>query len=396
MVTLSAMWLPDTADEVLTRLAAGDLEETATFEGKQGAPKNPDLAVDVAAMTVNGGVLLFGVGENAEGTRLTQAGPIDLAGQRERVQQMVATGISEPPAVDIRGLPMADDPSKGFLAVIVPASPQAPHQITLSGKYEGRFYTRDATGNRILGQTEIEQLYARRARWNRDSETTVREAFKREVHMPDEGHVCLALTADPIAASADLLRRSQAIDPRQQLRTAVEQAIRVGPWRYDMAGFAGLVSWEQTDADSWRAWWHYESDPPELLAVAERSGRLTVISRRIGAPHPTEPGPVLLYEQLFAAVTTRALVLAGQIAGHANYAGPIDVALLVAPLRGVYSAARTNPHYIDRGLPYGADDYFRAGRMPANELISQPIEVARRLTADLLEATVGSGFDPFV
>jgi hypothetical protein len=175
----------------------------------------------------------------------------------------------------------------------------------------------------------------------------------------------------------------------------VEQAIKIGPWRYDIAGFAGLLTWEQTDADSWRALFPYDSDRPELLGIVERSGRVTVVSRRIGLAHADDPDTVLLYEQLLAAVTTRALALAGQVAAHAGYVGSIDVGLLVAPLRGVSSATRTNPHYIDRGLPYGADDYSRLARPLAEELISTPIEVARGLTADLLEATVGTGFDPF-
>lgn len=383
---------------MIGRLATGDLEETATFDGKQGVPKNPDLAVDVAAMTVNGGVLLFGVVENSDGTRLTEPAPIELAGQRERVQQMVVTGISEPPTVEVRALPL-EDSSQGFLAVLVPASPRAPHQIVLRGKYDGRFYTRDATGNRILSQTEIELLYRRRTDWERDTSAEIREAFKREIgpRAADEGRVCLALRVDPLAAPADLLRRSGAIDPGTQLRSAVEQAFRTGPWRYDMAGFSSLLNWEQRDADSWRAWWPYDSDKPELLAIAERSGRLTLLSRRIGHPSANDRGsPTLLYEHSLAALTTRGLTLAGQITAHAGYAGPIDVALLVAPLRGVYSAARANPNYFDGGSPYGSDDYLRTQRALAGELADQPQEVARSLITDLLEALVGTGFDPFV
>jgi hypothetical protein len=94
---------------------------------------------------------------------------------------------------------------------MVPPSPRAPHQIALSGKFEGRFYTRDATGNRILGQTEIEQLYRRRDRWEQDSEGMVRDTFRREIGTPERGRVCLVLTANllrPIRILYGVLRPS--------------------------------------------------------------------------------------------------------------------------------------------------------------------------------------------
>lgn len=96
------MWFPSTAREVHDRLASGDLMEGASLDGKRQLDANPEMAVDIAAMTVNGGVLLFGADENEHGTRLVHATPIELAGQAERVAQIASTGISEPPIIDAR------------------------------------------------------------------------------------------------------------------------------------------------------------------------------------------------------------------------------------------------------------------------------------------------------
>jgi hypothetical protein len=48
----------------------------------------------------------------------------------------------------------------GYLVVIIPASPRAPHMVTLEG--ENRYYGRGATGNRILNQGDVARLYQRR------------------------------------------------------------------------------------------------------------------------------------------------------------------------------------------------------------------------------------------
>ena len=76
------MWIPKTAAEVQEAATRGDLEETHTFDAKSALPapkKNHDLAVDVDAMTVDGGSLLYGLGEN-ENSRLTVLAPVELAG----------------------------------------------------------------------------------------------------------------------------------------------------------------------------------------------------------------------------------------------------------------------------------------------------------------------------
>jgi hypothetical protein len=48
--------------------------------------------------------------------------PIPLAGAADRIGQIVATSISEVPYIDVREYPCPDEPSKGYLLVIVPQS----------------------------------------------------------------------------------------------------------------------------------------------------------------------------------------------------------------------------------------------------------------------------------
>lgn len=80
---------------------AGDLRETASFDAKMGLPppgRNKDLAKDICAMTVDGGVLLYGLG-GEDPTRPDTLTPFNLAGAAERIDQVVQTGIRESPAI---------------------------------------------------------------------------------------------------------------------------------------------------------------------------------------------------------------------------------------------------------------------------------------------------------
>lgn len=149
------MWMPAAEQEVLAAIEAGDLVETASFDAKASLPakgKSKDLAIDVAAMANDGGTLLYGVGED-ENRRPTVPQPFKLAGARERVDQIVRTSISEPPAIEVYAIPTDDDPSLGYLMVAVPASPRAPHMVTVGKEY--RFYGRSDTGNVPLTEGKL-------------------------------------------------------------------------------------------------------------------------------------------------------------------------------------------------------------------------------------------------
>ena len=156
------MWIPRTERDIVSAIEAGNLIENATFDAKMGLPdkgKSKDLAKDVAAMANNGGVLLYGLGED-ENQRPTVPKPFDLAGARERVDQIVQASISEPPVIEIYAIPTESDPSIGYLVVVVPPSHRAPHMVTAGG--DNRYYGRGATGNVQLSEGVVARLYERR------------------------------------------------------------------------------------------------------------------------------------------------------------------------------------------------------------------------------------------
>ena len=181
------MWIPESEQEILAAIDTGDVSETANFDGKSALPgkgKGKDLAVDVAAMTADGGTLLYGVAEDENG-RLTVPQPFKLAGARERVDQIVRTSISEPPAIEVDTIPTDDDPGLGYLVIVVLPSPRAPHMVTVDKDH--RYYGRGATGNVRLSEGEVARLYERRHRWEVDRNAMLDEAIDpprkgRKVH----------------------------------------------------------------------------------------------------------------------------------------------------------------------------------------------------------------------
>lgn len=203
------MWVPKSEQDILSAIEAGDLVETANFDAKAALPdkrKGKDLAVDVAAMSADGGTLLYGVGEDENG-RLTVPQPFDLVGARERVDQIVRTSISEPPAIEVYPIPTDDDPSVGYLVVHVPASPRAPHMVTV-GK-ELRYYGRGATGNAPLSEGEVARLYERRQRWEIDRAAMLEGMIDAAPIEHHEDYAFLHLIARPVVPDEDLLDKAR-------------------------------------------------------------------------------------------------------------------------------------------------------------------------------------------
>lgn len=203
------MWQPASETEILAAIEAEDMGETATFDAKVALPakgKSKDLAIDVAAMANDGGTLLYGIGED-ENRRPTIPQPFRLAGARERVDQIVRTSISEPPAIEVHALPTDDDLSLGYLLVSVPPSLRAPHMVTVGKEY--RYYGRGATGNTPLSEGEVARLYERRQRWEIDRSAMLEQVIDLAQIPPHEDYAFLHLIARPVVPDEDMLDKAR-------------------------------------------------------------------------------------------------------------------------------------------------------------------------------------------
>jgi hypothetical protein len=150
---------PTTAEELEAAIRDGVLIEGQSFDVKEeieaGPRGNKALAIDLAAIAVGGGLIPIGVAEEKRGdSTVLEPRPTSLAGLRERVSQVALSRIDPPLTVTTRRL--AIDDGNAYLLILVPTSPDAPHQV--DGQYRGR----GDTTNYVMGDAEVRRVQAQR------------------------------------------------------------------------------------------------------------------------------------------------------------------------------------------------------------------------------------------
>src|SRR4051812_26337092 len=111
------MWIPRSWGAVSGLI--GSAEETSALDFKQALSGNAEIAKDVGAMTVDGGVIVYGVEEDRASRLASGIQKLTLAGVEERLQQVVGTRISPPPDVEIFLLTERDGDREGVVVVTI-------------------------------------------------------------------------------------------------------------------------------------------------------------------------------------------------------------------------------------------------------------------------------------
>lgn len=393
------MWMPTSAAEVERAVLAGELDEGPSFDAKRELPttpkKNDEVAKDVAAMATDGGVLLYGVDEDDDG-RPTILTPIDLAGAAERVSMIVSTSIAEVPHIETRLLPCADDPSKGYLLVIVPQSPRAPHQVTV-GK-DLRYYGRHDRANRILGEADVARLYERRGRWQRDREQTLATVIAGSPFSPREKPAFVYAFVEPVVPDQEVWKRAErAAGDRRQLQGELSEALnRSVPFGYGPTLRGSSHQWMRQGADAWRiSTSPYEpADNPSDLADLEVNvdGRGRTFNGRGSAG--LQDGTQVIFEQLIAGTVAGCFGLMAALYTRAGYHGHVDVGVAITGLKGAHGGG-SRGRFGYEGHAYAAERFTNTARFSASELTSVQ-DRARELLGRFFEASGGDGYDPFM
>lgn len=398
------MWVPESARDIEARVSDRSLDENAYFDAKRElGSKNKDLAKDVAATANNGGVLIYGIDED-EHKRPTKLAPVILHGQRERVDAVVRMSIAPPPDIQIHEHPLEADPGRGYLVLVVPASPNAPHMVT--AEKDNRYYQRLETQSVPMTEGEVARLYERRRRWDVDREQLLQEAIacNHSIWLPAAELADLHIMVRPVGVPnatllEDAIGNGDAEHLLLNLIVGARAAWRGPSYRPDLE-----PNWVMPRDSGWRI----GSSPEETshmqivdLTISD-DGRGYLFCGRAGG-HITSDQRFVIIEDLIAGLTTRTLSILGGVYDAAKYFGPVDVGVAVTGLSGksVYSLALINrgdiflSQMVVPPLPR-SEDYRRTERVTtASALGADPRQIARSLVARLIAQVTNGAYDPF-
>lgn len=399
------MWQPKSIEEFENAVTSGVLEERHDFDAKRQLPESgKELAKDIAAMTTDGGCLVYGVGEDDNGQPRLLA-PFRLANAAERIDQVAQHSISPNPRIDFIPMRCADDPALGYLIALIPPSARAPHQVTVGN--DRRFYGRCDTGNRRLSEAEVERLYERRQRQNIDREELLADCIRASpIGQPTPGEQgFLQAFVHPVMRDDDLWDRAVAsCGEERQLLDHLRTAPSSVPPRQWGTNLSRILNWRQRGADKWSLNTGSQVSDQSAIApddeiVADLSmdgrcyffyGGAAVTSDRNNAGRRI----FVLYERGIAVNLAQFLALVGAYYRAGGQWGPIHVGMAVTGIRGAISA-----HFMEDismvVQPYGDDVAVRALPCDARDLGEDPLAVSRNLMDRLVRAMSGGiAWDP--
>lgn len=346
-----------------------------------------DLAIDVASLAVDGGVLVIGVDEEDRSAppKLT---PVDLTGLAERVVQIAGMRPDEGIPVRTQSVPSADGNNLGYLFVLVPQSPRAPHQV------DGRYYGRADRTNRRLSDAEVRRLHAQQIAAQRDILVDAREELNALADDRAYPPPLLLLLAEPLGGGDDPLValtesdtmpetvfemvRAAVVREHQQFEPSLKSVARVIR-RANAVAATTVVQ----DANT-------ESFVGSFEGVAEvrlhESGRIILASRR-PVVFPTDPGEPLVFEAAIVGHADLLVRLTALVSQKYGMAGSWRFGLVVTGVRGAKSYGLSLPPLYDTGGPGFSDElYQRATSASLAELEQSPEQVVRRLVSPLLRS----------
>lgn len=391
------MWLPKTEAEIVNVINSGGLEESDTFDAKEGLSKNQEIAKDVAAMANNGGVIIYGLGEDEHG-RVTRLTPIPLKGVAERVDAIVRSSIAEPPVIHIHPISTEADSAVGYLVVFVPPSERAPHMVVVKGEH--RYYGRTAKGNYPLPEGEVARLYARRQQSEVNREKLIEAEINSSPLEPNENFAYLFLFARPVFAREGFF--GSLLDDEGAFRRMLDDLVvevgheNVFPRLFE-PDFNSPPGWKHRAEGLWGAMGYPSEDKSEaprdtLNLQIDFDGTGHLFCGRAGERRFT--GDLVIILEIVAGLTVRFLTYTGKLYEKTAYCGMVDIGLALTGLKG--SIPFTN-HLILRysRVPYDRSEYQKSGRFSALELLKDPVRPSKYLVMPFVKAISQGLIDPF-
>jgi hypothetical protein len=387
------MWQPSTWTDVTA--AIGTLSEAPDLDFKRQLSSNNDISKDIAAMTLYGGVIAYGIDEDAQ-ARASAITKIPLKGVPEKIQLLVNTTIAPVPGIDITVLRENPGDGDGVVVVNVPRSPFSPHLA------RDRFPARAGTVTRYLTEPEISALYdQRRAALAPPATGEILGAFVEPTGGIGSfgGIGVLRVTISPYgpARHPHGARLKGALEAAVAKSAVVINGIVVPhllPKAYDF-----LSDWEPRGTIGWRA--GRASDEFEMLRSAMLvAGTCThdlrlSFAATLGLEGEGGQGRCA-FEYLWVAETVAFIAIAGAFLADVPGVTMLRIEVGLQGLDGAVSAASSRGRAFHAGQTQITDsDYRERIEAGVRECATDPSTPAREALDRLLVSFLDPGQDPF-
>lgn len=404
------MWIPTDESEILFATSSGTLEETVIFDAKREIPaKGIDLAKDVSAFAnTSGGSIIFGIDEDSN-KRPTVPSPIALKGERERIDSIIRTSISEVPNYKITQIEASSDTSKGYLVLIIPPSERAPHMVIVKG--DRRFYGRGETGNYVLSEVEVTRLYERRFTAQGNLLSSLKEKIELDnSKMPHNGFAHLHLIIQPTLKGDNLLtganenfnsQKKVDFDVKKFLSEIVLIVLKSGhfhdayepnfsvpnQWTLYPDGYLGKMRY--ADENDKRP----NSHTLNIKINFDGSGELFCGRAGETAQNRREEIGKVFISEIVAGNTVKFLALFGELYKLSSYFGTTNIGVGLTGLEGS-TPYSTNWYYTHNNQTYDKSEYIKTLKLSAFTLIENPLEAASDLLSPIIEAISQGRINP--
>ena len=319
--------------------------------------------------------------------------PIPLKGQPERISTIARTSINEPVEIKVTSIQTIDDPSKGYLVVLIPASSRAPHMVEVKG--DNRFYGRTASGNAILTQNEVERLYQRRQRQAVDLNELIAQEIELAPIPPQSDLGYLHIVVRPVFHKQDFFQGIEASKKLSDiLNICIDKAKALS--LYDNHSYAPDFNYPQrwvyrTDGLSAQLGDRGNTPNMTLQLTVDNSGTLHLFCGRAA---DTETTNFYLFPSIIIGNTIRFFAFTNYLYEEIGYWGKMNVGLAITNLSGARMYTK-NHGYMSMLQPYQQPQYTQGYQTLSFDSEKHRKSVAKRLLMPLFRVLSQGQYDPF-
>lgn len=382
--------------------ADGLLDETAWVDLKRELPAaggrthhNTEIAKDLAAMAVDGGMLVIGVADDH--SRAGKVTGVGLAGLADRITSIAGGKVRPPVSVRCVEIPDPDRPGLGCLLVLIPPSPLAPHMV------DSVYWGRTDKGNERLTDDKVRRIMAARAAQAGDIVAELHAFAGRDPFPADRRHNGhLYLIARPAAGTQEAL---VPFLTRPGMRQELQKLL--GRIAVDVRGHhLPQADTERRRADGLVLSPHpgrsdfHESGLNDL--TLHEDGTLTLTNGslvELRTPHggSGDSQHKLVWTPAMLGAIHAVLLLAGRLGDEQiGYQGPWQIGLRIEGLDGAAPIEATQGMDLYLRDVYDRDVYEKTTTAVTAELVTGAHAVVERLVAPLLRGLlVGNQYLPY-